>query len=93
VSAQHIRLLQNKRRTLADALVWAELQFLAALRREYDAGHITFRELRNAYATVAAGRPRGLESRWMDAIGISPETMVANAKREAIGAREVWKGR
>jgi hypothetical protein len=28
----------------------------------------------------------------MDAIGISPENVVANAKWEAIGSGEVWKG-
>jgi hypothetical protein len=28
----------------------------------------------------------------MDAIGVSPETVVANAKWENIGAGEVWKG-
>jgi hypothetical protein len=92
VAAQHIRLLQNKRRTLTDALVGAELQFLAALRRECDAGQTTWREVRHAYATLAAGGLRGLEARWMDAIGISPEKVVSNAKWEAIGAGEVWKG-
>jgi hypothetical protein len=54
VAVQHIRLLQNKRHTLTDALVGAELQFLAALRRECDAGQTTWRELRDAYATLAA---------------------------------------
>jgi hypothetical protein len=92
VAVQHIRLLQNKRHTLTDALVGAELQFLAALRRERDAGHTTWRELRDAYATLAAGGLRGLEARWMDAIGISPERVAANAKWEAIGTGEVWKG-
>jgi hypothetical protein len=92
VAAQHIRLLQNKRHTLTDALVGAELQFLAALRRDCDAGQTTWRELRNAHATLAAGGLRGLEARWMDAIGISPEKVVANAKWEAIGTGEVWKG-
>jgi hypothetical protein len=91
-AVQHIRLLQNKRQTLTDALVGAELQFLAALRRECDAGQPTWRELRDAYATLAAGRLRGLEARWMDAIGVSPEKVVANAKWEAIGAGEVWTG-
>jgi hypothetical protein len=92
VAAQHIRLLQNKRQTLTDALVGAELQFLAELRRGCDAGDTTWRELRAAYATLAAGGLRGLEARWMDAIGISPEKVVANAKWEAIGTGEVWKG-
>jgi hypothetical protein len=92
VAAQHIRALQNKRRTLTDALVGAELQFLAALSRECDAGFTTWQELRGAYATLASGGLRGLETRWMDAIGISPENVVANAKWEAIGSGEVWKG-
>jgi hypothetical protein len=48
--------------------------------------------LRAAYATLAAGRLRGLEGRWMDAIGISPEKVVANAKWEMIGTGEVWTG-
>jgi len=92
VSVQHIRLLQNKRQTLTDALVGAELQFLAALRRERDAGHTTWRELRDAHATLAAGRLRGLEARWMDAIGVSPEKVIANARWEMIGVGEVWQG-
>ncbi|TDW71157.1 hypothetical protein EV653_5234 [Kribbella pratensis] len=92
-SLQHIRLLQNKRRTLADAQVGAELQFLAALRRECNTGHTTWRELRHAYAALDAGRVRGMEARWMDAIGISPEKVVANAKREATRARGVRKRR
>ena len=36
---------------LADPLVGAELQFLAALHRGYDAGHITWRQLRDCYTT------------------------------------------
>jgi hypothetical protein len=92
VAAQHIRLLQNKRRTLTDALVGAELQFLAALSRERDAGFITWRDLRAAHATLAPGRLRGLEARWMDAIGISPENVVAHTEWEPIGSGKVWKG-
>jgi hypothetical protein len=92
VAVQHISLLQNKRHTLTDALVGAELQFLAALRRECDAGQTTWRGLRDAYVTLAAGRLGGLEARWMDAIGVSPEKVVANAMWEKIGAGEVWKG-
>ena len=92
MAVQHIRLLQNKRQTLADALVGAELQFLAELRREYDAGQTTWRGLRDAYATLAAGRLRGLEARWMDAIGVSLEKVVANARWEKLGIGEVWKG-
>jgi hypothetical protein len=92
VAVQHIRLLQNKRQTLADALVGAELQFLAELRREYDAGQTTWRGLRDAYATLAAGRLRGLEARWMDAIGVSLEKVVANARWEKLGIGEVWQG-
>jgi len=95
VSLQHIVLLQKKRQTLADAQVGAELQFLAELRRECNTGRTTWRELCYAYVTLADGRKlRGLESRWMDAIGISPEKVVANTKREAtIRARELRKGR
>jgi hypothetical protein len=92
VAAQHIGLLQNKRRTLTDALVAAELQFLAALSRECDDGFTTWRDLRAARATLAPGGLPGLEARWMDAIGISPENVVANAKWEPIGSGKVWKG-
>ena len=63
-SAQHIgllnnrrRLLDNKRRRLVDALVSAELQFLAALRREGEAGETSWAQLRDAYATLSAGPP------------------------------------
>jgi hypothetical protein len=89
-SAQHIgllnnkrRLLDDKRRRLVDALVSAELQFLAALRREGEAGETSWAQLRDAYATLSAGKLRGLRARWMDAIGISPEKVIANAKAEA----------
>jgi hypothetical protein len=63
-SAQHIgllnnkrRLLDDKRRRLVDALVSAELQFLAALRREGEAGETSWAQLRDAYATLSAGPP------------------------------------
>jgi hypothetical protein len=89
-SAQHIgllhdkrRLLNDKRRRLLDALVSAELQFLAALRREREAGEMSWAQLRDAYAMLSAGKLRGLRARWMDAIGISPEKVIANAKAEA----------
>jgi len=89
-SAQHIgllhdkrRLLNDKRHRLVDALVSAELQFLAALRRECDAEGTSWAQLRDAYLTLAAGKLRGLRARWIDAIGISPEKVIANAKAEA----------
>jgi hypothetical protein len=92
-SAQHIELIQDKRRRLSHALVSAELQFLAALRREYDLGEMSWAQLRDAYSTLSAGRLRGLRARWMDAIAVSPETVIVNAKREAaVGAGGVWRG-
>ena len=92
-SAQHIELLQDKRRRLADALVGAELQFLVALRREHEAGAMTWAQLRDAHSTLAAGRLRGLRARWIDAIAVSPETVVVNARREAAGgASGAWTG-
>jgi hypothetical protein len=92
-SAQHIGLIQDKRRRLSDALLDAELQFLAALRREYEAGDTTWRQMRNAYIMLSAGKLPGLQARWMDAIPVSPEKVIANAKREAAGAGRVWQGR
>jgi hypothetical protein len=89
-SAQHIgllhdkrRLLNDKQRRLLDALVSAELQFLAALRRECEAGETSWAQLHDAYVTLSAGKLRGLRSRWMDAIEISPEKVIANARAEA----------
>ena|SRR5689334_12470925 len=88
-SAQHIGLLhdkigllRDKRHRLVDALVSAELQFLAALRREYDAGETNWAQLHDAYATLSAGKLRGLRARWMDAMRISPEKVAANANSE-----------
>jgi hypothetical protein len=89
-AAQHIKLLHDKRRLLADkrqrllhALVSAELQFLAALSREREAGKTSWAQLRDAYVTLSAGKLRGLRARWMAAIRISPEKVIANAKAEA----------
>jgi hypothetical protein len=89
-SAQHIgllndrrRLLDDKRHRLVDALVSAELQFLAALSREHEAGRTSPAQLREAYGTLAAGKLHGLRARWIDAIGISPEKTIADAKAEA----------
>jgi len=82
-SAQHIGLLQDKRRRLADVQVSAELQFLAALRRECEAGQTSWAQLRDAYAALSAGQVRGLRNRWIDAISISPEKVIANAEAEA----------
>jgi hypothetical protein len=82
-SAQHITLLQDKRRRLADIQVSAEQQFLAALRRECEAGQTSWAQLRDAYAALSAGQVRGLRARWMDAISISPEKVIANAEAEA----------
>jgi hypothetical protein len=93
-SAQHIgllhdkrRLLNDKRRRLLDASVSAELQFLTALRREGEAGQMSWAQLRDAYATLSAAKLRGLRARWMDAIGISPEKVIANANAKAEAAR------
>jgi hypothetical protein len=83
-SAQHIDLLQDKRRHLSDALVSAELQFLAALRRECLDGEVSWAQLREAYSVLSAGRLPGLRARWMDAISVSPETVILNARREAV---------
>jgi len=91
-SAQHIgllherrRLLAHKRQRLREALVSAELQFLVALRRECEAGETSWAQLRDAYATLSAGKLRGLRARWMDAVGIPPEKVIANARAEAAG--------
>ena len=82
-SAQHIELLQDKRRRLSGALVFAELQFLAALRRECLGGEMTWAHLRDAYRLLSAARLPGLRARWMDAIPVSPEDVVLNARQEA----------
>jgi len=84
-SAQHIELLQDKRRRLSDALVSAELQFLAALRRECLDGEMTWTQLRDAYRLLSAGRLTGLRARWIDAISVSPEDVILSAKQEAAG--------
>ena len=92
-SAQHIELLQDRRRRLSDALVSAELQFLAALRRECLDGEMTWAQLREAYSLLSAGRLPGLRARWMDAVLVSPEEVILNARREAaVGAGGVWRG-
>ena len=92
-SAQHIELLQDRRRRLSDALVSAELQFLAALRRECLDGEMTWAQLREAYRLLSAGRLPGLRARWMDAVPVSPEDVILNARREAAaGAGGVWRG-
>jgi hypothetical protein len=82
-SAQHIELLQDKRRRLSGALVSAELQFLAALRRECLDGEMTWAQLRDAYSLLSAGRMPGLRARWMDAVRVSPEEIILNARRDA----------
>jgi len=82
-SARHIELLQDKRRRWSDALVSAELQFLAALRRECLDGEMTWAQLGEAYSVLSAGRLPGLRARWMDAIPVSPEEVILNARQEA----------
>jgi len=91
-SAQHIELLQDKRRRLTAALVGAELQFLVALRREYEAGDLDWTEMADAYRTLSAGNLRGLHDRWMDAIPVSPERVNANAELEAALVGRGWQG-
>jgi len=92
-SAQHIKLLQDKRRRLSGALVSAELQFLAGLRRECLDGEMTWAQLRDAYSLLSATRLPGLRARWTDAVPVSPENVILNARREAAGAAGgVWCG-
>ena len=79
-SVQHMGLLQDKRRRLTAALVGAELQFLVALRRAYEAGDVNWTEMADAYRALSAGHLRGTDSRWMDAIPVSPKRVTANAK-------------
>jgi hypothetical protein len=53
---------------------------------------MSWARLRDAYSTLSAGRQRGLRARWMDAIEVSPEKVIVNAKREAaVGAGGVWR--
>jgi hypothetical protein len=82
-SARHIELLHDKRCRLSDALVSAELQFLAALRRECRDGEMTWAQLREAYSLLSAARLPGLRDRWIDAISVSPEQVICNATQEA----------
>jgi hypothetical protein len=91
-SAQHIGLLQDRRRRLTAALVGAELQFLVALRREYEAGEMNWTEMADAYRTLSAGNLRGTQSRWMDAIPVSPKRVNANAELEAALVGLAWRG-
>ena len=92
-SAQHIELLQDKRRRLSGALVSAELQFLVALRRECLDGEMTWAQLRDAYSLLSAGKMPGLRACWMDAVRVSPENVILNARREAAGGADgVWRG-
>ena len=64
-SAQHIELLQDKRRRLCDALMSAELPFMAALRRECRDGEVSWAQLREAYNVLSVGRLPGLRARSM----------------------------
>lgn len=91
-TAQHIRLLQRKRQTLADALVQAELQYLAALKREYDAGDVSWTQLWMAYGELSAGGIPGYRVRWLAAIPQHPARIATNAKREAAASNGVWTG-
>jgi len=91
-SVQHIGLLQDKRRRLTAALVGAELQFLVALRREYETGDVNWTEMADAYRALSAGNLRGTHSRWMDAIPVGPKRVNANAKLEAALVGRIWRG-
>jgi len=93
-SIQHIGLLQDKRRRLTAALVGAELQFLVALRREYDTGGVTWTQLSLAYRALAAGNLRGTHARWMAAMPVGPASINANAELEAAAlVGRSWRGR
>ncbi len=92
-TAQHIRLLQEKRDRLTNALVDAELQYLAALRREYDAGATTMVQLRDAYDFLAAGKAPGVSARWRDQIPVSRAKAHAHAKQEERAEADgSWRG-
>ena len=53
------------------------------VRREREAGKTSWTQLHDAYSTLSAGELRGLRNRWMDAMEVSPEKVIANAKAEA----------
>ena len=90
-SVQHIGLLQDKRRRLTAALVGAELQFLVALRREYEAGGVSWTELADAYRALSAGNLRGTHARWMATMPVGPKRINANVEREAVRAGYVGR--
>ena len=75
------------------AVVSAELKVLAALRDAYQGGEMTWAQLRDAYRVLSAARLPGLRARWMDAVPVSPENVILNARREAAGgAGGIWRG-
>jgi hypothetical protein len=75
------------------AVVSAELKVLAALRDAYQGGEMTWAQLRDAYRVLSAARLPGLRARWMDAVPVSPENVILNARREPAGAAGgVWCG-
>jgi len=93
-SVQHIGLLQDKRRRLTAALVGAELQFLVALRREYEAGGLSWTELADAYGALSAGNLAGTHARWMAAMPFGPASINANAELESAAlVGRSWQGR
>ena len=54
---------------------------------------MTWAQLRDVYSLLSAGRLPGLRARWMDAVPVSPEDVILNARREAaVAAGGVWRG-
>lgn len=90
-SEQHVRLIVAKREHLAEVLGEAENQYLAAVRREWDSGTMTYTQLLAAYEVVCLGKLPNRRMRWNMAFPFSVEKVRAQAAREPDGDG-VWRG-
>lgn len=88
----HIALIQAKRAKLAEGLLTVEGQFLTAVRREWEAGNLTWPELHSAYEQVRASDLSGVSIRWVGAGLPHRAHLVLQAKYAPNGAGGTWYG-
>lgn len=91
-SRQHIRLIQDRRARLAAALIDAERQYLTAIKREWDAGHLAWSELHDAWELLRDGGIDGYNARWMEEIGIHRAKIHAQMVRQPNSEDGSWHG-
>lgn len=89
---QHLELLVAKRDKLDGLIEQAAAQYCLSVKREWDTGHMSWRELKAAFDTLRSTKPSGYSKPWSSAGLPDNAVMTARAKTEPEDDDGAWRG-